>query len=198
MIKRFFDVFVSLICLFLLSPVLFCTAVIVYRNLGAPVIFRQTRPGKDGKPFQILKFRTMQNSTDFLGTQLPDQERITTVGSFLRKTSLDELPQLWNVLKGDMSFVGPRPLRMEYLSLYSREQFRRHETRPGITGWAQVNGRNAIDWEKKFELDIWYLHNQNLWTDLKIIFLTLKIVIARYGVTVDGENSMSKFTGNKE
>ena len=198
MIKRFFDVFVSLICLFLLSPVLSCTALIVYRNLGTPVIFRQTRPGKDGKPFQILKFRTMQNSADFLGNQLPDQERITTVGSFLRKTSLDELPQLWNVLKGDMSFVGPRPLRMEYLSLYSHEQFRRHETRPGITGWAQVNGRNAIDWEKKFELDIWYLHNRNLWIDLKIIFLTLKIVFARHVGTVDGEDQKRKFTGNKE
>ena len=198
MIKRFFDVSLSLMCLFFLSPVLCCIALIVYQNLGAPVLFRQTRPGKDGKPFQILKFRTMQDVADLFGNQLPDQERITAVGSFLRKTSLDELPQLWNVLKGDMSFVGPRPLRMEYLSLYSNEQFRRHEARPGITGWAQVNGRNAIDWDKKFELDIWYLHNQNFWVDLKIIFLTLKIVVARYGVTANGENPNQKFTGNKE
>lgn len=198
MIKRSFDVSVSLICLFLLSPVLCFIALIVYQNLGTPVIFRQIRPGKDGKPFQILKFRTMQNSADFLGNQLPDQERMTALGSFLRKTSLDELLQLWNVLKGDMSFVGPRPLKMEYLSLYSPEQFRRHEIRPGITGWAQVNGRNAIDWEKKFELDIWYLHNQTLWLDLKIILSTLKIVVAGHGISVDGENQNRKFTGNKE
>jgi lipopolysaccharide/colanic/teichoic acid biosynthesis glycosyltransferase len=169
---------------------------LVWWQIGGPVFFRQTRPGLYGKPFEVIKFRTMRNAIDTNGNPLPDAERLTKLGLFLRSTSLDELPELWNVLKGDMSLVGPRPLLMEYLPLYSPEQARRHEVRPGVTGWAQVNGRNAISWEAKFSLDIWYVDNQSLWLDLKIIWLTVRKVAIREGISAAGEATMSKFTGS--
>ncbi len=165
--------------------------------MGAPVLFRQTRPGRDGKPFRMIKFRTMLDAVGSDGTPLPDDQRLTGLGRFLRATSMDELPELWNVLKGDMSLVGPRPLLMEYLPLYSQEQSRRHEVRPGITGWAQVNGRNAISWDEKFALDIWYVDNRSIWLDIKILWSTVKKVIAVEGITADGEATMSKFKGKK-
>lgn len=195
-IKRFFDIIASIIGLFLLFPVIAVVAFQVFRKLGSPVIFRQARPGKDGKPLEIIKFRTMRDLIDSDGNLLPDSERMTAFGTFLRSTSLDELPELWNVLKGDMSLVGPRPLLMEYLPLYTIEQRRRHEVRPGLTGWAQVNGRNAISWEEKFQLDIWYVDNRSFWLDLKIIYFTAKKVLGRDGVSADGEATMPKFTGN--
>ncbi len=198
MIKRVFDVLVSAVALLVLLPVVVAIALLVHRKLGSPVFFRQTRPGKDGKPFQMIKFRTMLDAVDAQGNLLPDLERMTSFGQFLRSTSLDELPELWNVLKGDMSLVGPRPLLMEYLPLYSKEQYRRHEVRPGVTGWAQINGRNALSWEEKFKLDVWYVDNRSFWLDLKILLLTVKKVFAREGVSADGEATMSKFTGNDE
>jgi len=161
------------------------------------VLFRQIRPGLNGKPFEMIKFRTMRDAVDASGKQLPDNERMTPFGCFLRSSSLDELPELWNVLKGDMSLVGPRPLLMEYLPLYTSEQSRRHEVRPGVTGWAQINGRNALSWEEKFKLDIWYVDNRSLWLDLKIIFLTVVKVVMRDGISADGEVTMPKFTGRK-
>jgi len=167
---------------------------IVYFRLGSPIIFRQTRPGLRGEPFQMFKFRTMKNSCDSNGKLLPDDVRLTNFGRFLRSTSLDELPELWNVLKGEMSLVGPRPLLMEYLPLYSPEQARRHEVKPGITGWAQVNGRNAISWEDKFQLDVWYVDHQSLLLDLKILFLTIKLVFQRHGISAAGEVTMPRFT----
>lgn len=182
--------------LFFLSPIIALLALKVRCNMGRPVIFRQTRPGLNGKPFEMLKFRTMKNAIDAKGESLPDSERVTSFGQFLRSTSLDELPELWNVLKCDMSLVGPRPLLMEYLPLYSKEQYRRHEVRPGITGWAQVNGRNAISWEEKFKLDVWYVDNQSFLLDIKILFLTVKKVLAREGISGQGETTMKKFTGN--
>ncbi|MCL5043062.1 MAG: sugar transferase [Gammaproteobacteria bacterium] len=197
MIKRLIDVLASLFGLLLLSPLLVTVAVLVRIQMGSPVLFRQVRPGLNGKPFQMVKFRTMLNATDKSGNPLPDDQRLTRLGAFLRSTSLDELPELWNVLKGDMSLVGPRPLLMEYLPLYSAEQARRHEVRPGVTGWAQVNGRNAISWEEKFKLDVWYVDNQSLWLDIKILFLTVKKVLVREGISADGEATMSRFTGNK-
>lgn len=197
MIKRLFDFICSLAGLVLLLPVIVVVAVMIHRKLGSPVFFCQIRPGLHGKPFKMVKFRTMLDSVDTQGNVLPDSKRITPLGQFLRSSSLDELPELWNVLKGDMSLVGPRPLLMEYLSLYSKEQYRRHEVRPGITGWAQINGRNAISWEDKFRLDVWYVDNQSFWLDLKIIFLTVKKVLARDGINGEGEATMSKFTGNK-
>src|SRR5690606_34672922 len=172
MIKRSFDIAGSLLGLLLLSPVIAIVAWQVRRNLGAPVFFRQTRPGLNGRPFQMVKFRTMKDAVDAEGNPLPDSERLTPFGQFLRSSSLDELPELWNVLKGDMSLVGPRPLLMEYLPLYSTEQYRRHEVRPGVTGWAQVNGRNSLSWDEKFKLDVWYVDNRSLWLDIKILFLT--------------------------
>lgn len=196
MIKRLFDIIASAIGLLLLSPVIAVVAFKIRQKLGSPVLFRQVRPGKDGKPFEMIKFRTMRDAIDKNGSALPDSERMTPFGAFLRSTSLDELPELWNVLKGDMSLVGPRPLLMEYLPLYSKEQFRRHEVRPGVTGWAQVNGRNAISWEDKFELDVWYVDNRSFWLDLKIIYLTVKKVLIRDGISAEGEVTMSKFTGN--
>lgn len=196
--KRLFDIIASLCGLILLSPVIAIVAWQVRRKLGSPVLFRQTRPGKDGKPFEMIKFRTMRDARDANGNPLPDSERMTPFGSFLRSSSLDELPELWNVLKGDMSLVGPRPLLMEYLPLYSKEQYRRHEVRPGVTGWAQVNGRNAISWEEKFKLDVWYVDNRSLWLDIKIIFLTIKKVLIRDGISAEGETTMSRFLGNKE
>lgn len=197
-LKRFFDLTVSLILLVCLWPVLVIVAIQIRRKIGSPILFRQTRPGKDGKPFEMVKFRTMLDAVNSSGILLPDEYRITKLGSFLRSTSLDELPELWNVLKGNMSLVGPRPLLMDYLPLYSKEQYRRHEMRPGITGWAQVNGRNAISWEEKFKLDVWYVDNQSFWLDLKILFLTVKKVLVRDGISGDGEVTTSKFTGSKD
>lgn len=197
MIKRTFDLLASASALLVLSPVLLGVAYMVRKNLGSPVLFRQVRPGMHGKPFEMIKFRTMLDAVDAQGNVLPDEVRLTSFGLFLRSTSLDELPELWNVLKGDMSLVGPRPLLMEYLPLYSPEQARRHEVRPGVTGWAQINGRNAISWEDKFKLDVWYVDNQSLWLDIKIIFLTIKKVVVRDGISAEGEATMSKFTGSK-
>lgn len=197
MLKRFFDVALTLLALVLLLPVLIVVLILVKRKLGSPVFFRQIRPGRRAEPFEMIKFRTMLDATDESGRLLPDDQRMTPFGQFLRSTSLDELPELWNVLKGDMSLVGPRPLLMEYLPLYSREQLRRHEVRPGVTGWAQINGRNAISWDDKFKLDVWYVDNQSLWLDLKILLLTIKKVLRRDGISGEGEATMSKFKGNK-
>ena len=197
MTKRAFDLIVSVSALVALLPVLLVTAILVRVKLGSPIFFRQTRPGRDGKPFKMVKFRTMLDAVDKQGNPLPDQQRMTSFGSFLRATSLDELPELWNVIKGEMSLVGPRPLLMEYLPLYSEEQSRRHKVRPGVTGWAQVNGRNAISWEDKFKLDVWYVDKQSIWLDLKILFLTVKKVLVRDGISGEGEVTMSKFTGNE-
>lgn len=196
MIKRLFDISVAIAALVILSPVYAITAYKVKKNLGSPVLFRQTRPGQDGMPFEMIKFRSMKDATDTVGNELPDSERLTSFGQALRNTSLDELPGLWNVLKGDMSLVGPRPLLMEYLPLYNDEQSRRHNLRPGITGYAQVNGRNAIGWDKKFELDTWYVDNQSLWLDIKILLKTVKKVVIKDGISADGEATMSKFTGS--
>lgn len=196
MIKRLFDIMVSATGLLLIAPLIALVALQIRCKLGSPVLFRQIRPGKDGKPFEMIKFRTMRDAVDSVGNPLPDAERMTPFGSFLRSSSLDELPELWNVLKGDMSLVGPRPLLMEYLSLYSKEQYRRHEVRPGVTGWAQINGRNALSWETKFKLDIWYVDNRSIWLDLKIVYLTVKKVLIRDGIAAEGEATMSKFTGS--
>ena len=197
MIKRLFDIVASTLGLLLLAPIVAIVAWQIRGKLGSPVLFRQVRPGLNGKPFEMIKFRTMRDAMDAAGNPLPDSERMTPLGSFLRASSLDELPELWNVLKGDMSLVGPRPLLMEYLPLYSPEQFRRHAVRPGVTGWAQVNGRNALSWSEKFKLDIWYVDNQSFWLDMKIIFLTVKKVIVRDGINADGEATMAKFTGRE-
>ncbi|CRK76336.1 MULTISPECIES: sugar transferase [Roseobacteraceae] len=194
--KRIIDILGASVGLLLFSPVLAIVAYKIRREMGAPVLFTQTRPGRDGKPFEMIKFRTMRDAIDADGRQLPDAERLTKLGRFLRSSSIDELPELWNVLKGDMSLVGPRPLLIEYLPLYSAEQARRHEVRPGVTGWAQVNGRNAISWDEKFALDLWYVDNRSLWLDLKIIWQTIRKVIKRDGISAAGEATMSKFTGN--
>jgi len=196
MLKRLFDIFVSLFALLLLSPLLYIVSRKVAKNLGSPVLFRQKRPGLNGKVFEMTKFRSMKDAVDDEGTPLPDSERLTIFGGKLRSTSLDELPGLWSVLKGDMSLVGPRPLLVEYLPLYSSEQAKRHNVRPGITGWAQVNGRNAISWEQKFKLDVWYVENQSFWLDIKILFLTIKKVIVRDGITADGSLTAKAFKGN--
>lgn len=198
MLKRFFDIFLASTGLLILSPIFTIIAWQVNRRLGAPIFFRQERPGLNGKPFVMIKFRTMRNSLDSSQNPLSDAERLTPFGRFLRASSLDELPELWNVLKGDMSLVGPRPLLLEYLPLYSAEQARRHENRPGITGWAQVNGRNAISWDQKFALDVWYVDNQSFWLDMKILFLTIKKVIVREGISSSDHATMEKFTGNKK
>ncbi|MCS4281755.1 lipopolysaccharide/colanic/teichoic acid biosynthesis glycosyltransferase [Pseudomonas sp. BIGb0278] len=197
MFKRIFDVVFSLLGLLVLSPVILWVILKIRRNLGSPVFFRQERPGLNGRPFEMVKFRTMRDAFDASGTPLSDAERMTKFGAFLRATSLDELPELWNVLKGDMSLVGPRPLLMEYLPLYNERQSRRHAVRPGVTGWAQVNGRNSISWEDKFDLDLWYVSNHSLILDMKIILLTLKKVVKRDGISAEGEVTMSKFTGTK-
>ncbi|BCV31895.1 MULTISPECIES: sugar transferase [Gammaproteobacteria] len=194
--KRLFDLFTSLCGLILLSPIIALVAWKIRKNLGTPVLFRQTRPGLHGKAFEMVKFRTMKDAFDELGNPLPDSERMTPFGNKLRSSSLDELPELWNVLKGDMSLVGPRPLLMQYLPLYSKEQARRHETRPGVTGWAQINGRNAISWEEKFKLDVWYVDNQSIFLDMKILALTVKKVFIREGISADGEATMSRFEGS--
>lgn len=196
MIKRVFDIIGAGTGLILLLPVLLIIALLIRRDMGSPVFFQQTRPGLHGKPFEMTKFRSMRDASGPDGQQLSDSERVTPLGQKLRSSSLDELPELWTVLKGDMSLVGPRPLLMEYLSLYSPEQARRHEVRPGLTGWAQVNGRNAISWEQKFDLDTWYIDNRTLWLDLKIIGMTIYRIITREGISAAGEVTMPKFTGS--
>lgn len=194
--KRLFDIIVSAAGLLLLSPLLAVIALLVRMKLGSPVLFRQLRPGLHGKPFTLLKFRTMIDVADHGEAPLSDAERLTAFGQLLRSWSLDELPELWNVIRGDMSLVGPRPLLMDYLPLYSSEQARRHELRPGLTGWAQVNGRNALSWDKKFALDLWYVKHRNIWIDLKILWLTAVNVFARHGITAEGEATMSRFEGS--
>ena len=196
MIKRLIDITASGAALIALSPILAVTAYKVKKNLGSPVLFKQLRPGLNGKPFEMIKFRTMKDAVDKDGNLLPDSDRLTPFGQKLRSTSLDELPELWNVLKGDMSLVGPRPLLMEYLPLYNSEQARRHNVRPGVTGYAQVNGRNAISWEQKFALDTWYVDNQSLWLDIKILAKTVRQVLIKDGISAAGEATMSKFTGS--
>lgn len=196
-IKRLFDITASAAGLIILSPVLLVLAYLIRKNLGSPVFFTQTRPGKDGKPFEMVKFRSMRDAVDAEGNPLPDSERLTPFGKKLRATSLDELPELWNVLKGDMSLVGPRPLLMKYLPLYNSFQYRRHEAKPGITGWAQVNGRNAISWDEKFSHDVWYVDNQSFWLDIKILLLTVKKVFAREGINAGEDVTMPSFTGNQ-
>lgn len=191
------DVLGSILGLVVFSPVLLLLYFWIRKDMGSPVIFRQTRPGQDGQPFSMMKFRSMRDATGRDGQPLPDAERITPLGVKLRSSSLDELPGLWNVLKGDMSLVGPRPLLVEYLPLYSLTQARRHELRPGITGWAQVNGRNALSWEKKFELDVWYVDNRTIWLDLKIIWMTIRKVIKRDDISAEGEVTMPRFTGSQ-
>ncbi|TWC18888.1 lipopolysaccharide/colanic/teichoic acid biosynthesis glycosyltransferase [Pseudomonas sp. SJZ101] len=183
--------------LIILSPVIVVVAILIKHKLGGPVLFRQVRPGREGKPFEMIKFRTMRDAYDHNNVPLPDAQRMTPFGSFLRSSSLDELPELWNVLKGDMSLVGPRPLLMEYLPLYNERQYLRHRVRPGVTGWAQINGRNALSWPEKFELDVWYVENRSFWLDLQIIALTVKKVMKKDGISASGEATMSKFTGNK-
>lgn len=195
--KRVFDIVVSGAALFVLSVPLVVLICLIRWRLGKPVFFSQMRPGLNGRPFRMVKFRTMTNARGADGELLPDAERLTVFGRFLRSTSLDELPELWNVLKGDMSLVGPRPLLMEYLPLYSADQARRHEVRPGITGWAQVNGRNALSWDEKFALDVWYVDRHTLWLDIKILWLTVRKVLLRDGISAAGEATMPKFTGKK-
>ena len=195
MMKRLLDIIISLSALILLAPLYAIIGYKVKKNLGSPIFFKQTRPGLQAQPFDMIKFRTMKDATDASGNLLPDSMRMTAFGKMLRSSSLDELPELWNVLKGDMSLVGPRPLMMEYVPLYNKEQTRRHEMRPGITGWAQINGRNAISWEEKFQLDVWYVDNHSIWLDLKILLLTLKKVFIKEGISADGEVTMTKFTG---
>lgn len=194
--KRLLDVLVSGVGLALLSPVIALTAVLVAVRLGRPVLFRQVRPGLHGRPFTVAKFRTMTDARGADGALLPDAQRLTPFGAALRRTSLDELPQLWNVLRGDMSLVGPRPLLMEYLPLYNARQARRHEVRPGITGWAQVRGRNALTWDERFDLDLWYVENRSFWLDLRILLLTLLRVVQRHGVTQQGHVTVEAFRGN--
>lgn len=196
--KRTFDILISLIALITLSPIILFISFKVGKNLGKPILFKQKRPGLNGTIFQMIKFRSMKDAVDASGDILPDAERLTNFGKKLRASSLDELPGLLNVLKGDMSLVGPRPLLIEYLPLYSNEQAKRHNVRPGITGWAQVNGRNAISWEDKFKLDVWYVENRTIWLDLKILFLTVKKVYYREDISADGEATMTKFEGSNK
>ncbi len=196
LMKRLFDLILLFVGLFLLLPVIVLIVLLVRLKIGSPIFFKQRRPGLNGEIFNMVKFRTMTNELDKNGNLLSDEIRLTKFGKFLRSTSLDELPGLWNVFKGDMSLVGPRPLLVEYLPLYSEKQFRRHEVRSGITGWAQVNGRNAINWDEKFELDVWYVDNQSIWLDVKILWLTVKKVIRREGVNKDGHKTTEYFKGN--
>ena len=195
--KRLLDVLVAAIVLVLTAPLLAVLAIGVWLDVGAPVLFRQERPGFRGRPFTIYKFRTMRSPASGEARPATDRQRLTRFGRWLRSTSLDELPEFWNVLKGDMSLVGPRPLLMHYLPLYSPEQSRRHDVRPGITGWAQVNGRNALSWEEKFRLDLWYVDHQSLSVDLKIVFLTVKSVFGRHGISHEDSATMPEFTGNR-
>ena len=198
MLKRLLDIVIASSALVLLSPVYAFVAYKVRKNLGSPVLFRQVRPGLNGKPFEMIKFRSMKDAVDAQGNPLPDRERLTPFGQMLRSSSLDEMPELWNVIKGEMSIVGPRPLLMEYLPLYNEQQAKRHNVRPGITGYAQVNGRNAISWEKKFELDTWYVENRSLWLDFKIMLKTVQKVLSKDDISAEGEATMSKFTGTSE
>jgi lipopolysaccharide/colanic/teichoic acid biosynthesis glycosyltransferase len=193
--KRFFDVVFTLVALIVLSIPMLIAIILVYIRLGSPIFFIQNRPGLHGKPFKMIKLRTMTNDSASDGVVLPDSLRITPFGAFLRSTSMDELPELWNVLRGEMSIVGPRPLLMEYLPLYSPDQSRRHSVRPGITGWAQINGRNSIGWEERLRLDQWYVDNQSLRLDMIILWLTVKKVLMRDGISADGNVTMPKFTG---
>jgi len=195
-VKRCIDIVGAGIGLIVLSPFFVITAIAIWVRMGTPVIFKQMRPGLNGKPFYMYKFRTMTDETDEQGNLLPDELRLTRLGKFLRSTSLDELPELFNVIKGDMSLVGPRPLLMQYLERYTPEQARRHEVKPGITGWAQINGRNAITWEEKFVLDVWYVDNCSFWLDVKILFMTLVKVFTREGISAVGEATMPEFMGN--
>lgn len=197
LVKRILDVAGALVGLIVLSPLLLLIAILVRLRLGAPVLFRQVRPGLRGKPFELLKFRTMTDARDEGGNLLPDAVRLTPFGRWLRSTSLDELPELFNVLKGDMSLVGPRPLLIAYLDRYTPEQARRHEMKPGITGWAQIHGRNTLTWEEKFKLDVWYVDNWTIWLDLKILFLTLWKVITRQGISAPGHATMPEFKGKQ-
>jgi len=197
-IKRLLDIIAAIIILLLLLPSLLVLILLVAIFLGRPVFFRQTRPGYQAQPFQMIKFRTMTDACDAKGVLLPDAQRLTRFGKLLRATSLDELPELWNVLKGEMSLVGPRPLLMEYLPLYSKEQMRRHKVRPGITGWAQVNGRNAISWTEKFNYDIWYVSHYSFWLDIKILLMTCKKVFIKEGITQAGSATAEKFTGQDD
>jgi len=190
--------FVALAVVLLLFPFLLLLATLVRFNMGSPVLFRQVRPGRKGALFQMVKFRTMRDATDSRGQPLPDEERLTKFGKLLRASSLDELPELWNVIRGEMSLVGPRPLLVEYLPLYSPRQARRHEVRPGITGWAQVNGRNAISWEERLEMDVWYVENRSFWLDLRILWMTVIKVFQREGISQDGHATMPHFEGDSE
>ena len=196
MLKRLLDIIIASIALILLSPLYAFVAYKVKKNLGSPVLFRQVRPGLHGKSFEMIKFRTMKDAFDAQGNPLPDSERLTPFGKMLRSTSLDEMPELWNVIKGDMSIVGPRPLLTEYLPLYNAQQAKRHNVRPGMTGHAQVNGRNAISWEEKFKLDTWYVENQSILLDFKIMFKTVHKVLAKDDISAEGDATMPKFTGN--
>ena len=196
--KKFFDLLLIFLSLPLTLPIYLLLFILVLYKFKFPVLFKQSRPGLNKKIFNIYKFRTMTNAFDKDGILLPDELRLTKFGKFLRSTSLDELPSLWNVLKGDMSLIGPRPLLLEYLPLYSAHQVRRHEAKPGITGWAQVNGRNTISWSEKFDLDIWYVDNHSIWLDIKILLMTLKKVINRSGINQEGQATMEKFKGNNE
>ena len=198
MLKRVLDVVIASTALLLLSPLYLFVAYKVRKNLGSPVLFRQVRPGLHGKPFEMIKFRSMKDAVDETGNPLRDSERLTPFGQMLRATSLDEMPELWNVIKGEMSIVGPRPLLMEYLPLFNSQQAKRHNMRPGMTGHAQVNGRNAISWEEKFKLDTWYVENQSLWLDFKIMLKTVKKVLAKDDISAEGEATMTKFTGRPE
>lgn len=195
--KRLFDILVSALLLLACSPLLLALAFVIRRNMGSPVLFRQTRPGLHGKPFTILKFRTMRDAKDKNGRPLPDADRLTKLGAFLRASSLDELPELWNVFKGEMSLVGPRPLLMQYLERYTPRQAKRHQVRPGLTGWAQIQGRNAISWEEKFELDVWYVEHRSFGLDLKILWKTLQTVLKREGISAPGEATAKEFMGSK-
>ena len=197
MLKRLLDIIIAAIALILLSPLYAFVAYKVKKNLGSPVLFRQVRPGLHGKPFEMIKFRSMKDALDAQGNPLPDSERLTPFGKMLRSSSLDEMPELWNVIKGDMSIVGPRPLLTEYLPLYNTEQAKRHNVRPGMTGHAQVNGRNAIGWEEKFKLDTWYVENQSILLDFKIMFKTVHKVLAKDDISAEGEATMTKFVGSK-
>ena len=194
-VKRAIDIVCSGIGLIVLSPILIIASILIRKNLGSPIFFTQDRIGKDGKVFKMIKFRTMLDATDKYGNQLPDEERLTSFGKLLRSTSIDELPELVNVFLGDMSLVGPRPLLVEYKDLYSTEQWRRHEVRPGITGWAQVNGRNTLDWKSRFKLDVEYVDSFNLLMDVKILFMTVGKVLKRDGISQDGHVTMEKFNG---
>ncbi|ENW85224.1 hypothetical protein F906_02751 [Acinetobacter pseudolwoffii] len=198
MIKRLLDIIIASVALILLSPLYLYVAYKVRKNLGSPVIFCQVRPGLHGKPFEMIKFRTMTDERDPKGNLLPNEQRLPRFGKMLRATSLDEMPELWNVIKGDMSIVGPRPLLMDYLPLYNEEQTKRHNVRPGMTGYAQVNGRNSISWEEKFKLDTWYVENQSIWLDFKIMFQTVKKVLVKEGINQSEEVTMTRFMGNKK